>query len=262
VTLNVQNFRPRNVGIVLDSPVQGLSVNATFVPSVGGNGSTSQPVVRTSTGVQVNNVGPGEVRFEIPKLPFLVGDAKTVVVQSAFSDTDSLTTPVQVGNRHARYVDIRDFMGRNIRNGVTAAVIPNQSAQWFDSQGAWRTYANVSVAMNSAGSQLTVRGTSPTNQQREATLPLTDSRVQVRAQEGNASLVRIGGTPDQVFSTTTSGTNAASGEGESSPNLNAQAVDQAMQQIRSNPSAVPVDDIDTIARNSVSNGFRRGFRTR
>ena len=262
VTLNVQNFRPRNVGIVLDSPVQGLSVNATFVPSVGGNGSTSQPVVRTSTGVQVNNVGPGEVRFEIPKLPFLVGDAKTVVVQSAFSDTDSLTTPVQVGNRHARYVDIRDFMGRNIRNGVTAAVVPNQSAQWFDSQGAWRTYANVSVAMNSAGSQLTVRGTSPTNQQREANLPLTDSRVQVRAQEGNASLVRIGGTPDQVFSTTTSGTNAASGEGESSPNLNAQAVDQAMQQIRSNPSAVPVDDIDTIARNSVSNGFRRGFRTR
>jgi cyclophilin family peptidyl-prolyl cis-trans isomerase len=264
VTLNVQNFRPRNVGITLDSPVQGLSVNATFIPSVGGNGSTSQPVVRTSAGVQVNNVGPGEVRFEIPKLPFLVGEAKTVVVQSAFGDSDSLATPVQVGNRHARYVDIRDFMGRNLRNGVTAAVVPNQSAQWFDSQGAWRTYTDVSIAMNSTGSQLTVRGTSPTNQQRETTLPLTDSRVQVRAQEGNASLVRIGGTPDQVFATTTSGTDTAlgEGEGESSQNLNAQAVDQAMQQIRSNPSLVPVDDIDTIARNSVSTGFRRGFRTR
>jgi hypothetical protein len=263
VTLNVQNFRPRNVGIVLDSPVQGVDVSAMYSTSVGGNGTpTQQTVVRTTNGVQVNNVGPGEVRFEIPKLPFLVGDARTVVVQSAFNDTDSLTTPVQIGNRHAKYVDIRDFMGQNLRSGVTAAVVPNQSAQWFDSQGAWRDYSNVSVALNSAGTQLTVRGTSPTNQQREAILPLTDSRVQVRAKDGNASLVRIRATPDQAFAASTSATNTASGEGESAPSLNAQAVDQAMQQIRTDASAVPVDDIDTIARDSVSTGYRRGFRTR
>jgi hypothetical protein len=84
----------------------------------------------------------------------------------------------------------------------------------------------------------------------------------VRAKDGNASLVRIRATPDQAFAASTSATNTASGEGESAPSLNAQAVDQAMQQIRTDASAVPVDDIDTIARDSVSNGYRRGFRTR
>ncbi|MCU0719933.1 MAG: hypothetical protein MUC83_09545, partial [Pirellula sp.] len=121
------------------------------------------------------------------------------------------------------------------------------------------------VQMNQAGSQLTVSARSPANQQVSTSLAMTDSRVQVRAKQGNDMLIRINAEPATLFtSATTSAANAtAEGEGASNANLNAQSVDAAMQQIRDNSQySIPMDDLETIAQNSLSNGNRRGFRVR
>ena len=240
----------------------------SFVPQA----ATNVPVVFTTDGAKVVNVGPGDYRFTLPDLPFVSGGAQSVVVSSAPTAASSLTTAFSIGTREARYIDIRDFMGQNLRRGITAAVSPNSESVWNNGQGDWRTFSNVKVSLNNAGDQLTVRATDASNKNVQATLPVSDPKVVMRGTEGNASLYRIQAAPSELnFTpvTTTSSTSTGSGEGESapSPSLNPALVDQAIQQVRG--SMANIDEIDTLKNinsvansNAISNGYRRGFRTR
>jgi hypothetical protein len=203
--------------------------------------------------------------FKLADLPFVEGGDKMVFVSSAASATSSLTTALNVGAREARYIDIRDFMGQNLRRGLTAAVAPNMDSVWNNGQGDWRTYSNVKVSLNTAGNQLTVRATNTSNQNVQATLPVSDPKVVMRGKEGNASLYRIQAAPsDLTFTpvTSTSSTTTGSGEGEqSSTVLNPTLVDQAIQQVR---GMTNTDDLEALTKKSgnsspISTGYRRGF---
>ncbi len=260
VTLRVLDFTPRNVGVVLDSRLQGLPITATYMSSVSNSSTpTTVPVVRTANGAMVTGVGPGEVRFTISNVPFLNGSAQTVTVRTEASDGDSLTTPFPVGTVAAQYVNLRSFMGQSLGAGLTTAVSPNEPAHWYETKGNWNGYSNVSVVMNSAGTGVTVKATNPSNQPVEKALQLTDSKVQLQAQEGAAKMIRLRGTPAQIFgSTPAAQSDGLTGEGEGS-DMSPQSVDSAIQDLT---SPVPIEDLDAIAQSSVSNGYRRGFRTR
>jgi len=266
VTLNVRNFTPRDVGIQVPSGFQGLPFTVEVIPPAGSSASpTVAPIVVTADGAKVVNVGPGDYRFSLADLPFIQGSTPSVVVSSAVNATSSLTTAFNIGTRESKYIDIRDSMGQNLRRGITAAVTPNIDSVWNDGQGDWRNFSNVKVSLNGAGNQLTVRATNPSNQNVQATLPVSDSKVVLRGKEGSSSLFRIQATPAQLNFTpvATSSSTTGSGEGESTPTLNPTLVDQAIQQIRGN--LANIDDLDSLSNknnNPVSNGYRRGFRTR
>ena len=301
VTLNVQNFVPRDVGIKLPNDLQGLPVTVEVIPTAGGSSSTTAiPVVSTADGVKIASVGPGTYKFSIPDLPFVSGGTQSVMVTSSFSDSSSLSTELKPGVREARFVDIRDFMGQNLKRGITTAVGAAKESVWLDGQGDWRSYSNIKVSLNTAGTQLTVKATNPSSQNVQATLPVTDSRVVLRGTEGNASLYRIQAHPTELSFTpvtsTSSTSSNASGEGEgvstplasatpavnserkTTPSLDPAAVDQVIQQVKSptrvmasssnssstqanNTSAAP-QSTNAPNSNPVSTGFRRGFRTR
>ena len=199
-----------------------------------------------------------------------------MVVNSAANDTSSLTTAFRVGTREARFIDIRDFMGQNLRRGLTAAVTPSTESVWNNGQGDWRNFSNIKVSLNSSGDQLNVRATNSANENVQATLPVNDPKVVMRGKEGNSSLFRIQAHPSELTFTpvtATASTTTGSGEGESASNaqsasvLNPTLVDQAIQQVRGSMSNL--DDVESLtsrnaAANStpISNGYRRGFRTR
>ncbi len=267
VTLTVSNYTPREVGIQIPVGLQGLPLTVEVIPPSGSAANTiAMPLVFTADGAKVVNVGPGDYRFKLPDLPFLAGGDQSVVVSSAATSTSSLTTAFNVGTREARYIDIRDFMGQNLRRGITAAVTPNTDSVWNNGQGDWKNFSNVKVSLNGAGDQLTVRATNPSNQNVQATLPVSDSKVVLRGTEGNSSLFRIQAAPSELnftpATTTTSATSTTTGagEGEITPAsmLNPALVDQAIQQVRG--GMANTDDLDTLK--PVSNGYRRGFRTR
>lgn len=271
VTLTVSNYTPRDVGIQIPLSLQGLPLSVEMIPPAGSNlNSTSVPLVITADGARVVNVGPGDYRFTLPDLPFVSGGAQSVVVSSAADASSSLTTAFNIGTREARFIDIRDFMGQNLQRGLTAAVTPSSESVWNNGQGDWRTFSNVKVSLNTAGDQLTVRATNPSNQNVQATLPVTDARVAMRGKEGNSTLYRIQAAPSELTFTpvtSTSSASTASGEGEQPPTLNPTLVDQAIQQVKANMGNT--DDIDAIANrnaaansNAISTGYRRGFRTR
>jgi len=255
VTLNVQNFKPRDVGITYPAFFADVPVTAELVGATGSN-FNSIPIIPTDAGVKISNVGPGDYRFSIPDLPFVSGGAQEVYVTSAFNDSSSITPAFQSGTRDARSVDIRDFMGQNLRRGITSAVAANKDSAWIDGQGDWKNFKNIKVSLNTAGDQLTVRATNPSNVNVQATLPVSDPKVVMRGKEGDASLFRIQAHPSELTFTpstsspstsanSTTNNTGASGEGEQgtaappvttdrreSVSLNPALVDQVIQQVK------------------------------
>ena len=302
VTLNVQNFKPRDVEITYPPFFTDVPVTAELVGA--GSNSNTIPTIPTDDGVKISNVGPGDYLFSIPDLPFISGGAQEVYVTSAFNDSSSITPAFQSGTRDARSVDIRDFMGQNLRRGITSAVAANKESAWIDGQGDWKNFKNIKVSLNTAGDQLTVRATNPSNQNVQATLPVSDPKVVMRGKEGDASLFRIQAHPSELTFTpstsspstsanSTTNNTGTSGEGEQgtaappvttdrreSVSLNPALVDQVIQQVkapqrmiassnasdsskRNESKALPSQSASApVNSNPISNGFRSGFRTR
>ena len=252
VKLTVVNYTPRAVGVTTVTPVQGVMVEAK---QIGGVGVNETPVVLNSARdgqvVKVPDVGPGTYQFSVPTLPFFAANQTSAQVVSAPSDGDSLRTPLNVGARDPKFMDVRDFTSKALRKGITLAVQPSQQALWYDGVKDWRSYSNIQVTLNQAATQLTINATDPTNKAVTTTLATTDSRVRLRAKEGVNHLFRIQAAPSEMNFTpvvapassstsgtpSTSGTQGASGEGEgrSSNRMAAPPVviDRALDQLSS-----------------------------
>jgi len=225
----------------------------------------------------MENVGPGTYEFSVKPLPFFIPKQTSAVVQSGFTDGDNLSTPIEVGARDPRFMDLSDFSSVNLRKAFTAAVQPNQTAAWHNGNQAWRNFSNITVGLNQAATQLTVTTVDQSNVKRQATLPTTDPKVVLRAQDGPNRLFRIEAAPNElpftVVPATTmpaNSTSSASGEGEggsasrvaasqsvASP-LNPSNVDSAM-------AAPPIEldgVIDEVAKGTISQVTLADFRSR
>ncbi|MFN6163188.1 MAG: Ig-like domain-containing protein [Planctomycetota bacterium] len=276
VALNVVNFTPRNVGVQVVGNVQGVAFQVATSNTVGTEASPKNPTYANNT-VKMENVGPGTYEFSVKPLPFFIPKQTSAVVQSAFTDGDNVSTPIEVGTRDPRFMDLSDFSSVNLRKAFTAAVQPSQTAAWYNGNKEWRNFSNVSVSLNQAATQLTVTTVDKSNVTRQATLPTTDPKVVLRAQEGPNRLFRIEAAPNElpftvVPATTTpaNSTSSASGEGEggsanrvaasqsATSRLNPSSVDSAM-------AAPPIDldgVIDEVAKGTISQVTLADFRSR
>jgi hypothetical protein len=258
VKLTVVNFEPRDVGVTTVSSVQSVAVQVQQMSGPTISSPQNLDPVITKGIAKVSDVGPGTYQFSVPTLPFFVPKQTSVSVVSGADDTDSVSTPMNVGTRDARYMDLRDFTSQSLRKGMTVAVQPNQSNSWLDGVKDWRSYSNVQVTLNPQATSLTIQATDSSNKVVATTLPTSDPRVELRGKEGNNHLFRIQAAPsDLTFtpvppasSNSSSSSSSASGEGEgrSAPMLNsmsASSVDSAISQFRSsstntaNSSAAP-----------------------
>jgi large repetitive protein len=225
VRLTVVNFTPRDVGVTHQSSVQGvwIQVNQTSGPNMPGNGGTIAPTYEGSV-AKVADTGPGTYVFSVPTLPFFVTQQSSVQIVSEFSDGDNTSTPLNVGTRDPRFMDLRDFSSTSLRKGLTAAVQPNQAAVWYDGIQDWRNFSSVQVSLNQAATQLTITTVNGSNQAQQATLATSDPRVVLRGKEGVNHLFRIQAAPSDLTFTpvpavnglnTTAGNNNSGGaEGE------------------------------------------------
>jgi cyclophilin family peptidyl-prolyl cis-trans isomerase len=270
VALTVVNYVPRDVGVFLaELSVQGVAMQVTGRNLAGGIDNSFTPTYAANL-VTLQDVGPGAYEFSVKALPFFIPRQSSVVVRSEFTDGDNLSTPIDVGKRDPRFMDLSDFTSSNLRKAFTAAVAPNQSAAWHSGNQAWRSFSNVSVSLNQAATQLTVTTKDNSNVTRQATLPTSDPKVVLRGREGEHRLFRIEAAPSELaFSVVPATTpNSASnstpeGEGASAPQtpanrLTPASVDSAM-------AAPPVEIegvIDEVAKGTISQLTLADFRTR
>ncbi|MCE2812187.1 MAG: tandem-95 repeat protein [Planctomycetaceae bacterium] len=219
VKLNVVNFTPRAVGVTTNTSVQGVRIDAQQIEGAGVNGTPIDLTPQQSGSlVKVPDVGPGTYKFSVPALPFFTPAQTAANVVSAPSDGDSLSTPLNVGSRDPKFMDVRDFTSKALRKGITLAVQPNQQALWHDGVKDWRSYSNIQVTLNQAATQLTINAIDPTNKAVTTTLATSDPRVRLRAKEGANHLFRIQAAPSELNFTPvpppSSSTATSGGEGE------------------------------------------------
>lgn len=238
VKLNVVNFTPRDVGVTKVTSVQGVQIQAMQIDGAGVNGT---PLMLNASQdgqvVKVPDVGPGTYQFSVPTLPFFTVAQSSANVISAPTDGDSLTTPLNVGSRDPRFMDVRDFTSKALRKGLTLAVQPNQQALWHDGVKDWRSYSNIQVTLNQAATQLTINATDPTSKAVTTTLATTDPRVRLRAKDGANHLFRIQAAPSELNFTpvVAASTTTSPGEGEGSGTIRVAAppivIDRALDEM-------------------------------
>ena len=112
-------------------------------------------------------------------------------------------------------VDIRDFLGSARKRKLSVAVAAGSSQQWYHSQSGWNTVNNLTVQLNSAGTQLTIQGVNSSNQNVQAQLPVTDKRVEKRASENGTVLFHLKAAAAELNFSVVTASSSASGEGES-----------------------------------------------
>lgn len=222
VTLSVVDFTPRDIGGMVqvafnststtNSLVSGFDIQLSGVDQFGANITRSTQATLGSN-YSFNDLAPGTYEIVKAALPFLNDSPATRTVQSTLADGDSMANNIPVGTTlKSGIVDIRDFLGSARRRKLSVAVAPGNTQEWYHSQSGWNNVNNLSVQLNSAGTQLTIKAVNSSNQNVQATLPTTDSRVETKANENGMRLFHIKATAAQLnFSVVT-----ASGEGESS----------------------------------------------
>ena len=222
VTLSVVDFTPRDIGglvqvaynstAVANSLVSGFNIALSGVDQFGANINRSTQATLDGD-YSFADLAPGNYEITKNALPFLNDATNKLTVQSAQADGDSMANNIAVGTTlKSGIVDIRDFLGSARKRKLSVAVAPGNTQNWYHSQSGWNNVNNLTVQLNSAGTQLTINAVNSTNQNIRTQLPVTDSRVETRANDNGMLLLHIKATAAQLnFAVVT-----AEGEGESS----------------------------------------------
>jgi len=221
VTLSVVDYTPRDIGgelRLINSSATTNSLVSGFPIALSGTDQFGVAVTQATQASLAGNyaftdLAPGTYEITKPALPFLNDSTAKITVQSATADGDSLSNNLAVGTTlKSGIVDIRDFLGSARKRKLSVAVAPGNTQDWYHSQSGWNNVNNLTVQLNSAGTQLTIKAVNSSNQNVQTQLPMTDSRVETKANANGTMLLHIKATAAELnFSVVT-----ASGEGESS----------------------------------------------
>lgn len=247
VTLSVVNYTPRDIGGELI--LQTLSASTTALVSgvnlqLSGVDQFGTNVVR-STQVEPDgdysfpDLAPGTYQITKEALTFLNDSARQVSVASNLSDGDSMSNNIAVGTTlKPQIVDIRDFLGSARKRKLSVAVAAGSTQQWYHSQSGWNTVNNLTVQLNSAGTQLTIKGVNTSNQNVQAQVAVTDKRVEKRATENGTALFHLKAAAAELNFSVVTASSSASGEGEAT--AEGEGSDQSVSAVTSPASAATV----------------------
>jgi large repetitive protein len=247
VTLSVVNYTPRDIGgealfytssASSTSLVSGFNVELTGVDQFGAN-VTKSTQVEPDGDYSFPDLAPGTYQISKEALTFLNDSAREISVASNLSDGDSMSNNIAVGTTlKPQIVDIRDFLGSARKRKLSVAVAAGSTQQWYHSQSGWNTVNNLTVQLNSAGTQLTIKGVNTSNQNVQAQVAVTDKRVEKRATENGTALFHLKAAAAELNFSVVTASSSASGEGEAT--AEGEGSDQTVSAVTSPVSSATV----------------------
>lgn len=198
LTLNVLASMETTYKLTLNTTGRPAKLNNTFSATLTGTTATGQTINRTislnGTGnvINVPNIAAGTYQLEVPAVPFLTGMEQPQKLNfTADAAGGELTGSVNIGTLHASYLRLEDFFSTASNNTLFAVVKPGSDSLLTLGQDRTTLVQSPTVNLNADASSLTIRGTSAQNAATQATLPMTDARVETRASSGDLRLVKI-----------------------------------------------------------------------
>ncbi len=198
ITLNVLASMATTYKLTLNTNGRPAKLNNTFSATLTGTTAAGQAVNRTvalnGNGgvVDVANIAAGTYQLEVPAVPFLTGMEQPQKLSfTADAAGGEMTGSVNIGSLHASYLKLEDFFSSASRNNLFAVVKPGSDSLLTLGQDRTTLVLSPTVNLNANGSSLTIRGNTAQNAATQATLPMTDARVETRASSGDLRLVKI-----------------------------------------------------------------------
>lgn len=211
VTVEVTDFTVRN--IVVDfpdsfTPVDGIRLRGTN--DLGD--SVDLPLVYDSSAGRFEDLLPGSYTLEIPAIPFLAKaqTAQSIPVVSEADDGD-MTIDTDLGSLLPRYITLQDFLGSTPTKSILVAVNDSGDQLFAEPTEATDTVSEPAVSLDPSGENIVIRGKDDAGDDIQATIPTSDSRVQLRGEANGAKLYRVSVEDDDVSfeAVTTPSTNAS-----------------------------------------------------
>jgi large repetitive protein len=254
VSLEVINFRVRKIeGIVEVNPASSVALNSIKVKLTGKdnfNASVDREVSITDGKFSITDLAPGRYTVQVPELPFMIGGKKSINIVSNANDADSTGNVLSLGEIDARYIDIRDFLGKSLGRGFHVAAQAGQTQHWLAPEGSWKTFKSLNATLNDT--TLALSGTRADNTSLTNSISTTDkNRVEQIASTSGATLYRVYVEPSDLTTTTPTTTTPSfdfsqlQGEGEGPSATSPNAVHNASG--LSSESARPISRRSTLA---------------
>ncbi len=199
ITVNVSDFTERDIIVNFNSQstprINGIRLMGTDAL---GN-SVEVPLTYEDDSAHFDNVLPGEYTVEIPAVPFLqkASSVTSIPVSSAPEDGDMMVD-ADLGRLRPEFISIQDFLGSAPVKSILVAVAPGQEEVFASPSSSADTIVDPVVALSEAGDSVTIRGKDDSGTDVEATIPTSDSRVQVRGELDGLRLIRVSVEEDDV----------------------------------------------------------------
>lgn len=292
LAVSVLDYIPRDFIVSLAPPSStsgGSSTDyyANFPVSLTGSDYNGTPVTAQGTyqapttanpqgSIHFEDLPPGNYEVVVPPVPFLQNaEEQRFTINSAADETDAVVISVDVGSLQPERLSIRDFLNSTPKSHVFAVVPIGGNATWIAATDNATTPGNPVISLSANGQQVRIEVDAASGSgRRAATLPISDSRIEVRGSEGNYRLLRINVDPAAVtYAAVTSsssaaaadagsdaGSGAGSGEGEAAPasvaassSANASETDSAATTNASDSTSTSTNSSGSTSSNPSSN---------
>jgi hypothetical protein len=144
-----------------------------------------------------------------------------LTIDSEETDGDSTDNTLLLPGRKPAYVTIADFLASSPRqssispsDSLMVEVTKGAEHTWYSVEAGWSGYQQFQLQLSAAGDQVVMTATAAGGQQYRATLPLTNAAVKTMGIAGDARLLRIDGSREQLGMTPVTAAAAAQAEGE------------------------------------------------
>ncbi len=236
VSLEVINFTVRKIeGTVEVKPSSSVALNSIKVKVTGKdsfNTAVDKEVSITDGKFSVTDLAPGRYTLQIPDLPFMIGGKKSINIVSNATDSDSTGNVLSLGEIDARYVDIRDFLGKSLGRGFHVAAQAGKTQHWLAPEGNWKTLKSLNATLNDT--TLALSGTKADNSALTNSIATTDkTKIEQIATITGATLYRVYVEPADLTTPPASST----------PNFNL----SQLQGEGEGPSAASSNTLDSVA---------------
>lgn len=201
LTIDVIDFTPLDFVVNVSGNTSDVSGLASMLTLSGqdfrGNAVSQVGVFNSATGsIGFNAQPPGDYEIQVPAMPFLYGrqQPETLAFSTTTADTTFSPLSFELGDLHAQFLSIRDFVSTAPTSYVFAAVRPGESHVWLISTDNANTPNNIEVSLSGNGEDVTVTIDDPnvTGGRQFATMPITSTdMIDRRGEAGEFRLLKI-----------------------------------------------------------------------
>jgi cyclophilin family peptidyl-prolyl cis-trans isomerase len=171
ITIEVTDYEPRTIQLVLPKPASDLTITGITITGTDASGNAVEQEIDYGTeNAEFNGLMPGDYTIRIPAIPFLQ-NAETPREINITSDSDDGDAVVEsaIGRLRPEFISIRDWLRSTPKNSILVAIAPGESSRMV-AESSVANFNSPQINLDGTGSLLTIQKTETTTNDDDETV--------------------------------------------------------------------------------------------